>query len=63
MPDSPDGKHPYKVEYRYEMGGNWRTGSKSSWNDEVADHFVGKPVWVVHVRGEKGKSAIWPPLA
>lgn len=58
-----NGKHPYKVEYRYETGGNWRTGSKSSWNEEVTDHFVGEPVWIVHVPGEKGKSAIWPPLA
>lgn len=58
-----NGKHPYLVRYRWDVGGRYREGRKQSWDDAALDHFRGEPVWVVYMPDDTRKSAVWPPLA
>ena len=58
-----NGKHPYLVRYRWQVGSGYREGQKTTWNDAAMDHFRGEPLWVVYMPDDTTKSAIWPPLA
>ncbi|MEX0866600.1 MAG: hypothetical protein WD030_04525, partial [Pirellulales bacterium] len=49
-----NGRSPYKLEYRYRHENGWRTGQKISWNDQIAEHYAGEPVWVVHIPAVSG---------
>ena len=61
MDVSENGRHPYAIQYVYDVGGNRYSGLMNCW-DEVSTAFIpGDQIWVVY--NEKGDSSIWPPIA
>ncbi|MFL5753079.1 MAG: hypothetical protein ACJ76F_06715 [Bacteroidia bacterium] len=59
-----NGKHPYQIEYTYEVNGTKRKGQMNCWDETSLSHYEGEPVWVVYSTGSfENNSSIWPPLA
>lgn len=58
-----DSQHDeYRVYFRFRADGQPVRGMTFSYATETAKHFLGEPVWIVHVPDKPHFCAIWPPL-
>jgi hypothetical protein len=56
-------KHPFIIEYTYDLNGEKRSGSMNCWDETSLSHYPGEPVWVVYSNKNFEKnSSIWPPI-
>lgn len=50
------------VRYRFEVGGQHYTGTRTTMNPAVAELVEGDSIWVLHDRDDPSRSLEWPPL-
>jgi hypothetical protein len=59
-----NGKHPFLIEYNYEVNGSKHKGGMNCWDETSLSHYEGEPVWIVYLdENMESNSSIWPPLA
>ena len=53
----------YRVFFRFDIGDRALLGMKYTYDPAITSHFVGEPIWIVHLPRRPKYYAIWPPLA
>jgi hypothetical protein len=60
---SVNGKHPLLLVYHFDVDGILTEGVLSSFDTTLTKRFSGEPIWVLYVKEDPTKNAIYPPLA
>jgi len=59
---SINGRHPWRIEYVFDGPSGPVEGAAESWDRLAGQLEHGEPVWVVYVRSDPARNAIWPPV-
>jgi len=57
-----NGQHPWRIDYVFDGPEGPVEGRAESWDLMTGQLEQGEPVWVVWVRGDPSRNAIWPPV-
>ena len=58
-----NGRHPLRLSYLFEVGGQRHGGSVTSVNVDLRRFTVGHPIHVLHASADPERSDVWPVIA
>lgn len=60
--ESINGRHPFRIEYVFQVNGQPVGGSTRAWDIVNALRRPGEPLWVVFLPNDPSANSIWPPI-